>query len=84
MTNGEGITGKYGSSFFAYDEHNVYFWRPSSDNGCGTLVGGQWASNVLDGVTDCSPSPDVHVKFMLAAVEGRILKERFQFQITLL
>ncbi|XP_062598349.1 uncharacterized protein LOC134259761 [Saccostrea cucullata] len=69
MTDGSGVTGKYGSSFFAFDDSYLYIWRPSLANGCGTLVGGKWSNNLRDGVADCSPSPDIYVKFIQANVE---------------
>lgn len=71
MTDGGGVTGNYGSLFYAYDNNNqIFFWKPSSVMGCHTMIGGAWSDHLLDGTTDCSNLPNIDIRFLQATIDG--------------
>lgn len=77
MTDGGGVTGNYGSLFYAYDNNNqIFFWKPSSETGCHTMIGGAWSDHLLDGTTDCSNLPNIDILFLQATIDELPCEEK--------
>lgn len=72
MTDGVGVSGNYGSLFYAYDNNNqIFFWKPFPGQGCHTMIGGAWSDHLQDVTTDCSILPDIDILYLQATIDGR-------------